>query len=397
MSIGLPAILRTVDRIRAARGAVHGRIRTTRWVRRSVGVVLGLVGAVAMSGCAISLQSLPKVSGLGAATYPVYAQFSNVLNLPDEAQVRVGAQVVGQVVAISTKDFQADLTLDIKKSVRLPVGTIAQVRFDDPLGDEYVLLQPPSTPSITTTDDTSQFLTPGARIPEGSTSTAPSVEDTFGALSLVLNGGGINQLQTIIGQLNDTFNGNQTPIRSFLTTIDDGVSSLAGGRAAIDGALESISNLSSKLNGGAPTIANGISTIAPAIGVLAGENQQISGLLTQLSNLGAVGTQVAQESGQNAVDDADDLLPVVQQLDSVSAQLAPDLNALASFEAETPKIAPGDYLQVNAIVNVLLPAGGFEPTSLDAAVTDTRTSTPSGSTTQEGGQAVSDLLAASVW
>ena len=118
--------------------------------------------------------------------------------------------------------------------------------------------------------------------------------------------------------------------------------------------------------------------------MLASENKQISGLLAHLSNLGAVGTQIAQESGQNAVDDADDLLPVVQQLDSVSSQLAPDLSALASFEAETPKIAPGDYLQVNAIVNVLLPAGGFEPTPLDADVTDARTATASASQPLQG-------------
>ena len=82
--------------------------------------------------------------------------------------------------------------------------------------------------------------------------------------------------------------------------------------------------------------------------MLASENKQISGLLQQLSNLGAVGSEIAAQSGQNAVVDAHDLLPVVQQLDAVSSQLAPDLSALASFEAETPKIAPGDYLQVNA-------------------------------------------------
>ena len=113
--------------------------------------------------------------------------------------------------AISTSNFQADLTLDIKTSVRLPVGTTAQVRFDDPLGDEYILLQGPRSPPTATADDSSRFLAPGAAHPrELDTSTAPSVEDTFGALSLVLNGGGINQLQTIIGELNDTFNGNQT-------------------------------------------------------------------------------------------------------------------------------------------------------------------------------------------
>jgi phospholipid/cholesterol/gamma-HCH transport system substrate-binding protein len=401
MRFDLTAILRAAPTTHAEHAEPHGgRIRTAHRAWRSAGVALVLAGTIVMSSCA-SLQSLPKVSGLDAPTYPVYAVFANVLNLPDQAQVRVGAQVVGQVGSISTKDYQADLTLDIKKSVRLPVGTIAQVRFDDPLGDEYILLQPPSTPSTpsgpsATTADSSRFLAPGAHIPDSSTSTAPSVEDTFGALSLVLNGGGINQLQTIIGQLNDTFNGNQTPIHSFLTTIDDGVSSLAGGRAAIDGALASISNLSGKLNGGAPTIANGIDALAPAVGVLASENRQISGLLTQLSTLGAVGTRIAQESGQNAVNDAHDLLPVVQQLNSVSAQLAPDLKAVASFEAETPKIAPGDYLQVNAIVNVLLPPGGFEPTPLGAEMTDARTATPSGSPPLQGSQAVSGLLTASL-
>ncbi len=367
------------------------------WARRSVGAALTCATALLVSSCALSLQSLPKVSGVSTATYPIYAAFSNVLNLPDDAQVRVGAQVVGQVGAISTKNFQADLTLDVEQSVHLPVGTTAQVRFDDPLGDEYVLLQPPTNPGNASQVNI-RFLSRGARIPESSTSTAPSVEDTFGALSLVLNGGGINQLQTIIGQLNNTFNGNQVPIRSFLTTIDNGVSSLSDGKAAIDGALASISSLSSKLNGGRRTIATGLNTIGPAIGVLAGENKQISGLLQQLSNLGAVGSEIAAQSGQNAVVDAHDLLPVVQQLDSVSSQLAPDLSALAAFEAETPKIAPGDYLQVNAIINVDLPPGEFEPTLLSSELSADG-SAPTGSVSQpmEGRQAVSDLLAASVW
>ena len=190
------------------------------------------------------------------------------------------------------------------------------------------------------------------------------------------------------------------PIRSFLTTIDNGVSSLSGGKAAIDGALASIANLSSKLNGGSATIATGIGTIGPAIGVLASENKQISGLIQQLSNLGVVGSEIATQSGQNAVVDTRDLLPVVQQLGMrCRPQLAPDLSALASFEAETPKIAPGDYLQVNANINVDLPPGEFEPTSSDAPSFRPSAASPTGSGSQpmEGRQAVANLLAASTW
>lgn len=362
--------------------------------RKPVVVLCAAAAAVLLGGCGLSLQALPKFSSLSGSTYPVKAVFANVLNLPENAEVRIGPQVVGQVEDISTKNFQADLTLAIKSSVRLPQGTTAQIRFDNPLGDEYVLFQEPATLSASVKNGVIRYLSPGSLIPESSTSTAPSVEDTFAALSLVLNGGGINQLQTIIHELNNTFNGNQPQIRSFLNTINTGVSDLAQGRTSIDNALSAISNLSQKLNGGSTTIANGIDSIAPAVGVLASENSQISNLFTQLSNLGSVGTQIANESGQNSVNDAKALLPVVQQLESVSAQLQPDLTDLASFEAETPKIAPGAYLQASAVVNVYLPAGSFQASPQSALPSVARSQTTAFDSGQPSGtEAVSELLA----
>jgi phospholipid/cholesterol/gamma-HCH transport system substrate-binding protein len=360
--------------------------------KKWVSSILAMAAVVLLGGCALSLQSLPKISSVGSGTYTLRAVFANVLNLPDDAQVRNGAEVIGQVSNISTENFQADLTLDIKKGVHIPVGTTAQIRFDNPLCDEYVALEAPTSsliPIPMSQQPGSPFLAPGTLIPESLTSTAPSVEDTFGALSLVLNGGGINQLQVIIHELNNTFNGNQPQIRSFLVTIEHGLNSLAGGRVAIDNALTSIEGLTHKLNGGRQTIASGINAIAPAVGVLADENGQIQSLIGELSDLGAIGTRVAQQSGENSVNDVRALLPVVQQLQSVSDQLAPDLSSLASFEAETPKIAPGDYLQVNVIANVLLPSGAYEPTPLNGPESAGNQGSSLG-----GSQAVSNLLGA---
>lgn len=311
--------------------------------------------ALLLGGCALSLQSLPKAGGAPAASYPLHAVFSDVLNLPEGAQVRVGPEVVGDVSGIAAQDFAAHLTLAIDDGVRIPAGTTAQVRFDNPLGDEYILLSEPSGTPV------GGDLAAGATIPESATSTAPSVEDTFGALSLVLNGGGLNQLQVIIHELNDTFAGNQPQIRSFLTTIDRAVTTVAGGRASLDAALAAIALLSKDLAAGGGTITRGLQTIAPAIGVLAGENRQISSLLQALSGLGQAGTAVAAGSGAATDADIRELLPLVEQLESVSQQLAPDLAAISRFEAETPRIAPGAYLQVNAIADVLLPAGAYEP------------------------------------
>jgi phospholipid/cholesterol/gamma-HCH transport system substrate-binding protein len=338
-----------------------------------------MASVLGAGGCrGVSLQSLPKIGGITSPTYPVYATFANVLNLPIEAQVRVGAQVVGAVTGISAHDYQAQVTLSVKRGVKLLQGTAAEVRFDNPLGDEYVLLTAPA-------DTQAPVLPPRAHIPEALTSTAPSVEDTFGALSLVLNGGGINQLHTIINELNSTFNGNQPQIRSFLNTVNTAVSSLAGGQAAFDDFLTSAGNLTRELNGtggsGANTIANGISSIAPAIGVLASENTSLDSLFSSLSNLGAVGTQIAQQSGQNSVNDVRALLPVVNQLNAVSQQLAPVLSDVSRFEAQAPKVAPGDYLQVGVVANVILPPGNFAP---DVSVTS--------ATTGSGAKAINLLL-----
>jgi virulence factor Mce-like protein len=334
---------------------------------KRVAPALAAVCAVLLGGCALSLQSLPKVTANGGNTYPIQALFGDVLNLPADAQVRIGAQVVGQVSAITAQNFQANLTLAINSDVKLPEGTTAQVRFDNPLGDEYVLLTEPISSSPTGAHGTMQFIKPGDTIGAADTSTAASVEDTFAALSLVLNGGGLNQLQVIIHELNNTFNGNQSQVRSFLKTIDGAVGTVAGGRVVIDNALSAIENLTRKLNAGRSTIANGIATISPAIGVLAGENKQLGKLITGLAQLGTVGTQIAEQSGQNSVNDLRDLLPVLDQLQSVSGAIGPDFNELARFEAESTKIAPGAYLQVSAIVNVLLPSGGFEPDTVRPA------------------------------
>ncbi len=330
-----------------------------------------MASAVCLGGCGfrgISLQSLPKLGGVTSPTYPIYATFANVLNLPVEGQVRVGPQVVGEITGISIRDYQAFVTMRIEKSVTLLQGTTAQVRFDNPLGDEYVLLTAPAYTHV-------PALRPGAQIPESDTGTAPSVEDTLGALSLVLNGGGINQLQTIIHELNNTFNGNQPQIRSFLGTVNAALSSLADGRTAVDDFLTSAGNLTQELNGtngaGAATIGKGISSIASATGVLTSENSSLDSLFSALSNLGAVGTQIAQQSGQNAVDDVRALLPVVDQLNDVSQQLAPVLSDVSRFEAEAPKVAPGDYLQLSIVANVILPPGDYAPNvDVSSSVTD---------------------------
>ena len=317
----------------------------SRWIRAA-----GLVALAALaSSCGLSLQSLPKIGGVSGPTYGVKATFANVVNLPANAEVRTGAFSVGYVSSIKVADFQAIVTMRIKKSVRLPVGTTAAIHFDTPLGEDFVLLQPPQPAPAGV-----KLLANGSAIPETDTTTAPSVEDAFGALGALLNGGGIDQLQTIISQTDLALDGNQQKIRSLLESLNATVTSFAQNSPSIDSALNAIAALSKTLNAGSGTISNGIATIGPAVAVLGAENQDLAGLLTQLDRLSTAANNIIDASANGTVQTVRALQPLLDQLLSVQQQLGPALTSIDAFERNTPKVTPGDYAQlaINATVDV---------------------------------------------
>jgi phospholipid/cholesterol/gamma-HCH transport system substrate-binding protein len=305
--------------------------------------------ALGASSCGISLQSLPKIGGVSGPTYKVTATFANVVNLPENAQVRVGAFAVGFVSSIAPKDFKAIVTMKVKKNVKLPIGTTAAIHFDTPLGEDFVELQSPSTTS------TGPFLVNGSQIPESDTLTAPSVEDAFGALGALLNGGGINQLQTIVEQTNLALNGNQLQIRSLLNSLNATVTSFAQNTPSIDNALTAIASLSTLLNQGSGTITRGIAALGPAVGILGSENKDLTNLLVQLDNLSTVTNNIIQTSSAGTVKTLQALQPLLTQLTSVQQQVGPALTALDALEQKTPAVAPGDYLQLAINATIELP------------------------------------------
>lgn len=303
--------------------------------------------AVMLSSCGISLQSLPKFGGVSGPTYTVKATFANVVNLPANADVRVGSFTVGYVSAIALRNFRALVTMKIKTSTKLPVGTTASVRFDTPLGEDFIYLQPPSP-------QTGPYLRSGSSIPESDTATAPSVEDLFAALGTLLIGGGIDQLQTIITQTNLAFAGNQPKIRALIDNLNSSITYFTDNAPSIDNALTAMANLAQVLNQGTRTITQGIATIGPAVGVLANESQDIDNLVTQLDSLSNAANSIIDASAAGTIQTVQALDPLLNQLTSVQQQLGPALAAISALERNTPRAVPGDYVQlsINATVEV---------------------------------------------
>jgi len=317
-------------------------IRLARVRRRSVGVLAGVVAAaVAVTGCGLSFQALPKPGGVSGPSYSLHAVFGNVLNLPIQARVLVGADQVGDVTSISTSHFKADLTLTIRSAIRIPKGTTAQILFVDPLGDEFIQLYPPRGRPH------GPYLADGSVVPEQDTSSAPSIADTLAALGALLNGGGLNQLETIVTNLNQALGGHQQQIRGIINDLSFTVTALNANKSSVDNALTSLAALSTQLAKGDAAIANGIDSIGPAVSVLSSENQDFQNLLTATNNLSNVADSIVTQSSSSILGTIQQLYGVVNQLVGVQSQLGPTLTDLTKFETQTKKIAPGDYLQLS--------------------------------------------------
>src|ERR1700710_3201477 len=168
--------------------------------------VLALVGAVTLTGCrGLTDVRLPG-GNAGPDPYNVTVMFDDVLNLEQQAAVRVNDVAVGDVGKIRIQGFKARVTLRIRSDVVLPANTFAELRQTSLFGEKFVALGPPPPP-----EQPRGRLANGAVIDRSGRN--PETEEVLAALSALLNGGGIAQVQTISVELSNSLVGLESRIR----------------------------------------------------------------------------------------------------------------------------------------------------------------------------------------
>ncbi|MFG2003286.1 MCE family protein [Spirillospora sp. NPDC048911] len=341
--------------------------------------------ALALTGCS-RVQDIPLPGGadVGSHPYKVKAQFTNVLNLVPQSAVKVNDVAVGRVskVSLPRGGWTAEVTLLINGDVRLPANAYAQLRQSSLLGEKYVALTPPSTGPV-------GRLTDGTTIPTSRTNRNPEIEEVFGALSLLLNGGGLNQIKTITSELNNAMNGNEPQIRSMLQQVTKLTSTLDGNRKGITDALDGLNRLSATLNGRRGQIATVLDDLGPGLKVLERQRGALVGMLEALDRLSGVAVTTIDKSKDDMVADLKALEPTLRELADSGTDLPRSLQALLTYpftDAVMPAIK-GDYLNVYLTITA---APGTPPIipPIKPNPSTNPTDTPSG--TQAGASAGQD-------
>ncbi|MGO9098250.1 MAG: virulence factor Mce family protein [Mycobacterium sp.] len=313
---------------------------------------------VALSGCgfirdfhgANSLW-LPGTKGGGPGSFTVKAQLPDVQNLKDNSRVEVNDVTVGSVTKVELQGWHALVTMTLDGKVDLPANVTATIGQTSLLGSVHVELAPPKdTPPV-------GKLKNGSLIPLSSGGAFPSTEQTLAAVSLVLNGGGLGNVQDITKALSTAFSGREQDLRSLIRQLDKFVGYLNDQKDDIIAATDSLNNLVGQFADQQPVLDKALKTIPDALAVLKNERENLVDALAQLGKFSALAADSVNQTKENLVKELKDIGPVLQSLADAGPALTRSLDYFATYPFPKPTISKwirGDYGNLTAVIDLTL-------------------------------------------
>ncbi|GAA2862137.1 MCE family protein [Pseudonocardia halophobica] len=316
--------------------------------------VLATTVALGLTGCRFEgVNALPLPGGVGGGdgSYTVQVELPDVGTLKPNAQVKVGDIAVGTITSLATRDWHAVANVRLGRDVQLPQNAVAAVGQNSLLGASYLEMSAPTEPAPT------GRLVEGDVVPLANTRAYPTTEEVLAATSLVLNGGGLNQLSTVTRELDRALGGDDGAVGRLLPQLDTFVTGLDAQRNDITTAIDGLDRLSGQLAGQTDTITGALDQLGPALQVLDRERDDLVTALDKLKALSATGSQIVAESGDNLTANLRDLQPVLKSLGDTQDHLVGALGLVLTFPfpaATTPNACRGDYCNLSLMVDLQL-------------------------------------------
>ena len=315
-----------------------------RTVRLAAALAVTTLGLSACQIPTLQTMTLPGGNATGGDVIRITVVFDDVLDLVPQSSVQINNVAVGDVESVSLDGFKARVVLRVKDTVDLPENAVARLQTTSLLGEKYVALSAPlQNPSAAKLSD-------GDVIANGDSSRDAEIEEVLSALSLLLNGGGVEQLQSINTELSTVLQGREADVKSLLTQLNVFVGGLDAQKSEIVRALDGLDKLSRTLAAQRTTIATALDDIAPGLKVITSQEEALKSMLTALSDLGAVGVKVINDTQDDTVANLALLRPILQNLVGSGVQLPKSLELLTTYPfPKTALVGPRGTLGSGAI------------------------------------------------
>lgn len=331
-------------------------------------VLVAAVAAATLSGCSFSMESIPLPGGTNVGNDPVTfkVQLADALDLVPQSSVKLNDVNVGNVKSVDLEHGNncnpggptvtcAVVTVVVRKDAKVPSNATAEIQQTSLLGEKFIEIVPPAQPSST-------MMKNGDVVGWNKTGDNPEVEQVLGALSMVINGGGVAQIQTITSELNKALHGHEGQARDVLTQLNSFVGQLDSKKQVIVNALDAINRISVEANKQTATIDATLAQLPGALSSINAQRHDLVTMLNALNSLGAVGTNVIAQSKTQTIAIINNLQPILENLSQTGDHFArafstaltyPFVDAAVGTNPQTARtLAMGDYVNLDLNLDI---------------------------------------------
>ena len=311
-----------------------------------------LIVAAAATGCqwkGLNSVALPGVEGRGPGSYTVQAQMPDIDHLSPNSRVRVGDVTVGNVTDIERQGWHALVTMSLNGDVVLPANATAKLGQTSLLGSQHIELAAPPDPQ--------GRLQAGAVIPLESSGAYPTTEQTLAAISLLLNGGGLGNVQDITAAFSQAFTGREADLRSLIEQLDRFIAYNNDQKGDIIAAAESLNSLVGQVAEQKPVVDRALQTLPEAVEVLKDQRDTLAEALVQLGRFSALAADSTNQTRDALVAELKALGPTLESLANAGPALTRGLSFLTTYPFPKETITNwmrGDYANLTLVVDLTL-------------------------------------------
>lgn len=313
---------------------------------------LAAATTLSASGCewsGLNSVPLPGAAGRGGDSFTVVIEMPDVTTISPNSPVLVGDVTVGSITAIRTENWHAKVTVSLEDSVHLPANAVARIGQTSLLGSKHVALAAPDGVEPQGT------LSEGSVIPLANASVYPTTEEALSALSVVLNGGGLAQIQTVTTELNATLGGREDSVRDLLTRLDSLAATLDEQRDAMVATMANLDGFAGEIASQREVLGRAVDALDPAMTVLAEQRRNLTDALASIDHFGAVGTDLVTRSRDDLQANLAALEPTLEQVVAAGPTIIDNLGNLSTFPFPQVTIDEGmrgDYANLWVVVDL---------------------------------------------
>jgi len=323
-------------------------------MRRTIWATAMVLLNLLLSGCGwrgVNSLPLPGTEGGGPGSFEIQAQLPDVTNIQQNSRVRVGDVTVGHITKIERQGWHALVTMLLNGDVELPANATAKLGQTSLLGSLHIELAPP-------TDSAPEGrLHAGSLIPLVSGSSYPSTEQTLAALSALLNGGGLGQVQDITQAFATAFAGRERDLTSLITQLDRFIARLNDQKDQILETTESLNELVQQFADSKPVVDSAMRALPDALRVLKEQRKNLADAIEHLGRFSALAADSVGQTKDSLVQELRDLGPILESLANAGPALTRSMSVLLTYPWPNETLDNwfrGDYANLTLIMDLTL-------------------------------------------